>query len=138
MKVTEDEEEELEETILPPPNFGKKMFVSGKELFKLPIDDDDSEPQQEVKKKKRTEYEYTSIAQIDEEGFYNLYGVVSLMHPPKKSNRGTGDYIETIILRDPSSDQGVTLNVFAASIASLPKVLAGDILRVHRVKVSSF
>ncbi|KAL3684210.1 hypothetical protein R1sor_002232 [Riccia sorocarpa] len=86
----------------------------------------------------REHYEYLPLREaILREGEVNFYGAISEYEKPKPT-RGS-DFLCTMIVVDMSfDDPGLRLLVFAP-VSSCPVVKSlGDIIRLHRVKVSNY
>eukprot|EP01119_Soliformovum_irregulare_P023925 TRINITY_DN8460_c0_g1_i1.p1 TRINITY_DN8460_c0_g1~~TRINITY_DN8460_c0_g1_i1.p1 ORF type:complete len:527 (-),score=153.31 TRINITY_DN8460_c0_g1_i1:61-1641(-) len=95
-------------------------------------------PPQQRFKIPETTYQYTNICDL-KEGISNVYGVVTIVGEPKKSSRGTCDWSLNFNIVDPTSDYGLSINVFAEEESKLPLPLeVGDVIRLHRIKISSF
>ncbi|ETW02031.1 hypothetical protein, variant 1 [Aphanomyces invadans] len=83
---------------------------------------------------------YSSLVNISSQG--NIYGVVTSYTKPKLSGSGRRDYVMTVSLIDesrPLRQQAYYVNVFAATVEMLPKIVfIGDILRVHKLVLNKY
>ncbi|XP_032218697.1 mucin-5AC [Nematostella vectensis] len=80
---------------------------------------------------------YTKLSDLSAGTVVNVYGVVKFFKSPWQS-RGT-DMCSVVVLSDPSSDSSLECVLFQAAENQLPQIKSvGDIVRLHRIKISMY
>ena len=91
-------------------------------------------------RKKTPAYTYTQLRNLEKNSTINIYGVIKFLKPAQRT-RGT-DYMMLISLVDPSLDSfshKLKCVIFAREKNYLPEqAKIGDIIRMHRLKISEF
>ncbi|XP_072291658.1 protection of telomeres protein 1 isoform X2 [Eucyclogobius newberryi] len=85
---------------------------------------------------KKPKYVYSQLDKLEVGTVVNVYGVVLFFKQPFKSNGN--DYCSSIKISD-QSNQKIGCNIFLPNVEEHPKIFqVGDVIRMHRVKVSRF
>ncbi|XP_020789969.2 protection of telomeres protein 1 isoform X2 [Boleophthalmus pectinirostris] len=89
-----------------------------------------------LRETKKIKYTYSQLDELEVGTRVNVYGVVVFFKQPFKSS-GT-DYCTSLKITD-QSNQKIGCSIFLAKLEEHPKLFqVGDIIRMHRVKVSRF